>query len=81
MAIEQEEAGSVTAADVVQLAERRGPSAAPLVSAHRDRIRRMEGSGRTAIVPALAAVSVADARKGNRAVPAANAAAEPSLCH
>jgi hypothetical protein len=24
---------------------------------------------------------VADARKGNRAVPAANAAAEPSLCH
>ena len=79
MAIEPEEADSVTAAGVGPLAERRAPSAAPLVSAHRDRIRHMEGSGRTAIVPALAAVSVADGRKGNRAVPAANAAAESTL--
>lgn len=81
MAIEREEADSVLAVDVVQLAERRAPSAAPLVSAHRDRIRRMEGSGRTAIVQALAAVSAADARKDNRVAPAANAVAERSLCH
>jgi hypothetical protein len=81
MAIGREEAASVMAVDVVPLVERRAPSAAPLVSAHQDRIRRMEGSGRTAIVQALAAVSAADARKGNRAAPAANAVAERSLCH
>jgi hypothetical protein len=78
MAIEGEEAASVMAADVAPLAERRAPSA-PLVSAHRDRIRRTEGSGRTATVQALAAVSAADAHKGNRAAPAANAAAESTL--
>jgi hypothetical protein len=39
----------------------------------------MEGSGRTAIVQALAAVSAADARKDNRAAPAASAVAEPFL--
>ena len=81
MAIEREEAASVMAVDVVQLAERRAPSAAPLVSAHRDRIRRMEDSGRTAIVQDPAAVSAADARKGNRAAPAANAVAESTLSH
>ena len=78
MAIARAEVDSVMAADVVQLAARRAHSAAPLASEHRDRIHRREGSGRTAIVPARAAVSVADVRRVNRAAPAANAAAERS---
>lgn len=77
MVIAGAEVGSVMAVDVVQLAARRAPSAAPPGLAHRDRIHRMEeGSGRTAIAQAPEAVSVADVRRGNRAAPAANAAAE-----
>jgi len=76
MTIGRDQADSGTAADVAPLAERRALSAAPLVSARRDRIRRKEGSGRMAIVQALAAVSVADVLRDSRAARAANAAAE-----
>ena len=79
MAIEREAADSVMAEVAAQRAERRARSEGPLVSVHRGRIRRTEGSGRTATVQALAAVSAADAHKGNRAAPAANAAAESTL--
>jgi len=76
MGIVREEAANVMAADGAQRAERRARSAVPLASAHRDRIRRMEDSGRTAIVRAPAAVSAADVPKANRAALDANAAAE-----
>jgi hypothetical protein len=64
------------AAAAAPRAERRVRLEDLLVSVHHDRILRMEGSGRTAIVRVPAAASAADVLRASRAVLDASADAE-----
>ena len=75
-AIELEAVGSVTAADAAQRVEPRVHSEGHRVSERRDRIRRMEGSGKTAIVRVPAAASAVDALRASHAAQDASADAE-----